>query len=55
VVAVSSSQLDSVFRSLPVNLITEHQVTKISVAFVGLGALFAALAILLGKAWRPLP
>jgi Ca-activated chloride channel family protein len=53
--AETASQLDSVFRSLPVNLITEHQVTEISVAFVGLGALFAAAAILLGKAWRPLP
>jgi len=30
-------------------------VTEISFGFVGLGALFAALALLLGRAWRPLP
>jgi len=53
--AETASQLDSVFQNLPTNLITEHQVTEISVAFVGFGALFAALAILLGRAWRPLP
>jgi hypothetical protein len=29
--------------------------TEISVGFVGAGGLLAALAIMLGKAWRPLP
>ncbi|MGA2512104.1 MAG: VWA domain-containing protein [Candidatus Limnocylindrales bacterium] len=53
--AATASQLDSVFRNLPTNLIVEHQAAEISVVFVGLGALFAALAILLGRAWRPLP
>jgi Ca-activated chloride channel family protein len=53
--AESASQLESVFQNLPVNLITKHEVTEISVAFVGLGALLASLALLLGKAWRPLP
>ena len=53
--AESAGQLDSVFQNLPVNLIMEHHVTEISFGFVGLGALFAALALLLGRAWRPLP
>ena len=33
----------------------KHEVMEISVAFVALGALLVALAILLGQAWRPLP
>jgi Ca-activated chloride channel family protein len=53
--AESASQLDSVFAKLPTNLITKHEATEVSFAFVGLGALLAGLAILLGKAWRPLP
>jgi|BarGraNGADG00212_1021973.scaffolds.fasta_scaffold03160_3 Ca-activated chloride channel family protein len=53
--AESASQLNSVFQSLPTNLITKHEATEVSVVFVGLGALIAALAVLLGKAWRPLP
>ena len=53
--AESASQLDSVFAKLPTNLIVKHEATEVSVVFVGLGALLAALAVLLGKAWRPLP
>jgi Ca-activated chloride channel family protein len=53
--AESASQLQSVFSSLPTNLIVKHEVAEVSVVFVGLGALLAALATLLGKAWRPLP
>ncbi len=53
--AESADQLNSVFQNLPVNLIVEHQVTEVSFGFVGVGALFAALALLLGRAWRPLP
>ena len=53
--AESASELESVFQNLPTNLITKHEVTEVSFAFVGLGALTAALALLLGKAWRPLP
>ena len=53
--AESASQLDSVFAKLPTNLITKHEATEVSFVFVGLGALLAGLAILLGKAWRPLP
>jgi hypothetical protein len=35
--------------------LTKHEVTEIGFGFVALGALLAALAILLGRTWRPLP
>ena len=47
--------MNSVFANLPTNLIVKHEATEVSFAFVGLGGLLAALAFLLGKAWRPLP
>jgi hypothetical protein len=53
--AESASQLDSVFEKLPTNLITKHETTEVGFVFVGAGAFTAALAILLNKAWRPLP
>jgi Ca-activated chloride channel homolog len=53
--AENSSQLESVFKSLPTNLIFKHEATEVSFVFVGLGGLLSALAMLLGKAWRPLP
>ena len=53
--AESAGELESVFASLPVSLITRHEVTEIGVGFVALGALLAGLAVLLGRAWRPLP
>jgi len=53
--AESASQLNTVFQSLPVNLIVKHEAAEVSVVFVGAGALIAALAFLLGKIWRPLP
>lgn len=53
--ASTATELDSVFQNLPTNLIFKHEVTEVSFGFVGLGGLFAGLAILLGKAWRPLP
>ena len=53
--AESADELDGVLESLPTNMIMKHEVTEISVAFVALGALLLALAILLGQAWRPLP
>ena len=53
--AESADELASVFAELPTNLITKHEVTEISVAFVALGVLLVALAILLGQAWRPFP
>src|SRR5450830_494342 len=53
--ASTASELDTVFQDLPTNLIFKHEVTEVSFGFVGLGSLLAGLAILLGKAWRPLP
>jgi Ca-activated chloride channel family protein len=52
--AESAGELQEVFRSLPTYLITRHETTEISVAFVALGALLAALAIVLSLAWHPL-
>ena len=53
--AESSDELHTVFQNLPTNLITKHEVMEISVVFAAIGALFVAVAILLGQAWRPLP
>ena len=53
--AESADQLQEVFRSLPLSLITRHEVVELSVVFVALGGLFAGAALLLGRAWRPLP
>ena len=53
--AETAGELERVFANLPTSLITKHEVTEIGVAFVALGALLAAMAILLGRAWRPLP
>ena len=53
--AESSGELQNVFSSLPVDLIVKHETTEVSVAFAGLGAVLAALAMLLSRLWRPLP
>jgi Ca-activated chloride channel homolog len=53
--AESAQQLEGVFQGLPTNLITKHEILEIGVGFVAFGALSAALALLLGRAWRPLP
>jgi Ca-activated chloride channel family protein len=53
--AQSATDLQSVFRSLPTNLIVKHETSEVSVGFTALGALFAALAVLLGLLWHPLP
>ncbi len=53
--ATSASELQKVFDNLPTYLITKHDVMEISVAFTALGALFAAIAILLSLVWHPLP
>jgi Ca-activated chloride channel homolog len=53
--ASTAGELQNVFDSLPTSLISKHEVTEVSFAFVGSGALLAGLAILLGKIWRPLP
>lgn len=53
--AESAEQLEDVFAGLPTSTITRHEVVELSVAFVALGAVFAALALFLGRAWRPFP
>jgi Ca-activated chloride channel family protein len=52
--AESAGELNNVFKSLPTHLITRHETTELSVAFAALGALCAALAILLSLLWQPL-
>jgi Ca-activated chloride channel family protein len=53
--AESADELGEVFDALPTSEIRDHRVEEVSFAFVGLGAILAAMAILLGRAWRPLP
>ncbi|MEO8229734.1 MAG: VWA domain-containing protein [Chloroflexota bacterium] len=53
--AESADQLKGVFQGLPTNLITKHEVLEVSVGLVAFSGLFAGLALLLGRAWRPLP
>jgi Ca-activated chloride channel family protein len=52
--AESAGELQEVFQSLPLHLITRHETTEISVIFAALGALLAALAIMLSMLWQPL-
>jgi Ca-activated chloride channel family protein len=53
--ASSASELESVFASLPTYLIIKHEVLEISFVFTAIGALLAAIAILLSLIWHPLP
>lgn len=53
--AESAGELQNVFQNLPTYLITKHETTEISVAFAAIGALLAALAIVLSLIWHPLP
>lgn len=53
--AESAGELQSVFASLPTNIIFKTEDEEISVVFVALGGILAATAFLLGRAWRPLP
>jgi Ca-activated chloride channel family protein len=53
--AESASQLQDVFDHLPATIVTRTEPFEISVAFVGVGTLLAGVALLLGRAWRPLP
>ena len=50
-----SRRRTEVFRQLPTDLITSHEVVEISVAFTAIAVVLISLAILLGQAWRPLP
>jgi Ca-activated chloride channel homolog len=53
--AESADELNSVFQNLPTYLITRNEVSEISVAFTALGALLAAVAVMLSLRWHPLP
>ena len=53
--AESATELGDVFANLPTTLITKREPVEVSVGFVALGGLLAALGLLLGRAWRPLP
>jgi len=53
--AESASQLQDVFNHLPTTLVTKTEPVEVSVAFVGVGTLLAGIALLLARAWRPLP
>ena len=53
--ASSAGDLQNVFQNLPTYLITKHETTEISVVFTAIGALLAALAIVLSLLWHPLP
>ena len=53
--AESAADLQHVLSNLPTTLLTKHEVVEVSAGFVGLGGILAAFALLLGRAWRPLP
>lgn len=53
--AESAGDLEQVFASLPMSLVTKHEVVEASVAFVALAMLLIGASTLLGRAWRPLP
>lgn len=53
--AESATQLQAVFDGLPTNLILRTEAIEISVVFVAIALLVAALAFLLARLWRPLP
>ena len=53
--AESASQLNDVFAKLPTDLILEHDVVEVSVAFVAVAVVLIGIGILLGQRWRPLP
>ncbi|MBX3014880.1 MAG: VWA domain-containing protein [Caldilineaceae bacterium] len=53
--AESAAELQEVFENLPTSLITRHETTEISFAFVAAGAFLALLAIGLAMRWNPLP
>jgi Ca-activated chloride channel family protein len=52
--AASQGELQNVFQNLPTYAGTRQETTEISVAFAALGALLAALAMLLALIWQPL-
>ena len=53
--AGSAAELQAVFESLPTTIVTKAETVELSVVFVAVGAAFAAVGLLLARAWRPLP
>ena len=53
--ASSADELNKVFGNLPTYLISKHEVMEITVVFAALGALLAAIAVILSMRWHPLP
>jgi Ca-activated chloride channel homolog len=53
--AESAGDLQNVFNNLPTYLIAKHEITEVSVVFVGIGAVLALLAMFLAQLWRPVP
>lgn len=53
--ASSADELNSVFQALPSYLVTRNETTEISIAFTAIGALLAAIAIILSLLWHPHP
>ena len=52
--AESADELQDVFANLPKYYVTSRETREISVAFSGIGAILAALALLLAHLWNPL-
>jgi Ca-activated chloride channel family protein len=53
--ASSAHELHNVFQNLPTYLIMKHETSEISVIFTMIGALIAAIAVILSLLWHPLP
>jgi Ca-activated chloride channel family protein len=52
--ASSANELQSVFKSIPITLVTRRETLEISVLFTAIGAFLAALAFVLAQLWHPL-
>ena len=52
--ASSAHELQSVFKSIPVSLVTRRETLEISVVFTAIGAFLAVLAFALAQLWQPL-
>lgn len=53
--AESANELQKVFDSLPLILVSKQQQVEVSVAFAALAAAFVVAAVLLSQLWHPLP
>jgi Ca-activated chloride channel family protein len=53
--AESAAQLQQVFDDLPTTTITRSETVELTVGFVALGVALVGGALLLARAWRPLP